>query len=839
MLALSLLAAVILDFFLRLARQGAQAVHTPFTRDYQEYIFWLALGLLFYFVAEPIRIRQRQILGWIRYPPIWFSAVLGFLLAGAREVWIPYIGIRDRALTPDWPQSAPIGWIAAVLAVVAICLRHLRLPIKTVPRISSGTASTDEISGPTVQTWITSGERPRTSDEPDFFGHRPLVNRITGKIGQELSPVALLGAFGTGKSSILNAVRAELDGIDHRVVVASIDVWTVPHAEDAPRLALSQIISALDELVDTVELRGLPQSYKRLAEAEPSGWLASALAGDSSADSLDALKRLLPILDAFGARVVLMVEDVERAGPEFDTRHLERFLWALRQLDGCTFVLAGDTDSGVDFSKLCDTIERVPIVGVDQVVRIFWFAYQHWISANSDIDPHPDRTEGDKLEFRSSDLGDLLARLQQPGWETAQADLLSLLRTPRALKHVIRRVDQAWSNLHGEAELDDIVIISALRYGAPDAFEFLLANIDRAREGPNPLQPDTGSVKGEWEKLLASLPSGKAVQRLVDLLGIAELSRGFQDDASLSPQGVRIEDPVDYFSRVVAERIGPEELRDQEVLRHIEQWKSGEAEPLVNRLVPDDPGDGHYASVWMHLTRRPDEKALVELAELVVDRLLLIHGPSASVNHPGLSVLRVKCGQCLPKNQYADWLTGLINGSLSHSLTLANELFYCWTGEQGIVDEAVAENVRTSVASAVPSVLSSPEALVRVLSSDDPDAIRLLVTHVLRGGGVSEKWRDSLMRQVLLGAKLRPELLLPQLASLAATDESLARLMVPGPPAFVSQYKVDREKMEDLFQNQLDEALALIAEYKGDDALVQRAQDDAKAWLEERTSQKQ
>ena len=122
--------------------------------------------------------------------------------------------------------------------------------------------------------------------------------RIARTAGREGRPVALLGAFGTGKSSILNVVRAELDSTVPRVIVARVDVWTVPKPEDAPRLALNQIINALDDFVDTIELRGLPLSYKQLAAAEPSGRLTRVLGFNQARDSLEALARLSPILDA-------------------------------------------------------------------------------------------------------------------------------------------------------------------------------------------------------------------------------------------------------------------------------------------------------------------------------------------------------------------------------------------------------------------------------------------------------------------------------------------------------------------------------------------------------------
>ena len=159
------------------------------------------------------------------------------------------------------------------------------------------------ITPASVEQWIAADERPLENHEPDFFRHRPVARRIVHLVGHERRAVALVGAFGTGKSSILNTVCAELNDRSPRTVCAWLDVWTVPKAEDVPRLALNQMIRALDGLVDTLELRGLPDSYKRLAAAEPTGWLARILRGDS-VDSLQALERLSPILDAIDAQVV-------------------------------------------------------------------------------------------------------------------------------------------------------------------------------------------------------------------------------------------------------------------------------------------------------------------------------------------------------------------------------------------------------------------------------------------------------------------------------------------------------------------------------------------------------
>src|SRR5687767_10948079 len=113
--------------------------------------------------------------------------------------------------------------------------------------------------------------------------------------------------------------------------------------------------------VDTIQFRTLPLAYQRLASAEPTGRLSAALGVESASDSIELLESLSKVIETIGARVVLIVQDVERAGEGFDTRHLQRLLWALRNAKGIQFVLSVDPNHApFDFPKLCDSIELVP-----------------------------------------------------------------------------------------------------------------------------------------------------------------------------------------------------------------------------------------------------------------------------------------------------------------------------------------------------------------------------------------------------------------------------------------------------------------------------------------------
>ena len=275
--------------------------------------------------------------------------------------------------------------------------------------VSSNTANNSGLTWREIEAWIAGGERPITGGERDLFQHRRIAARIARGVAADRRHVALLGRFGSGKSSILNLAAAELAQWTETLIVADFDVWAVPNPEDVPRLALNRMVTALDDYVDTIQFRSLPLAYQRLASAEPTGRLSTALGLESAGDSIELLEGLSKVLSAIGARVVLIVQDVERAGEGFDTRHLQRLLWALRNANGIQFILSVDPDHApLDFPKLCDSIEFVPSMEVDHVATILTVAYGHWRTKFSDIDPHPNRRDGDKLRLGHALAGGMM-----------------------------------------------------------------------------------------------------------------------------------------------------------------------------------------------------------------------------------------------------------------------------------------------------------------------------------------------------------------------------------------------------------------------------------------------
>lgn len=833
LLGLAFLGAVAFELILPQAWVPARTLQLPYSPVFVALVTWLAVVVLVYVVSEPIRIRKQQWRRMLWYPPTWLAVAIAWGLASASER-LP-VALRPQSSGPDWQHAYLVGPIAAA---IALALAARQLPWR---RRASAVADPAEGTGFTwseIEAWICAGERPLARGERDLFQHQRIAARIARSVVVEQRHLALLGRFGSGKSSIINLIRSEIARRPETLIVAEFDVWAVPNPEDVPRLALNRIISALDDYVDTIQFRGLPVAYQRLAAAEPTGRLSAALGLETTGDSIELLDDLSKVLVAIDAQVVLVVQDVERAGDGFDTRHLQRLLWALRNTRSIQFILSVDPDAAVmDFPKLCDSIELVPELEVEQVATILQVARDHWRTKYSDIDPHPNRRDGDKLRLDQAVAGGMSEYLRRTGRDTPLDALVSLLRTPRALKHVLRRVDYAWSNLHGEAELDDIIIVSALRHGAEPVYRFLLADIDAARHEPDDMFPRTKNIKDEWPRVLAEVSAGSAVQKLVDLMGIEQLTKDSIRTGSDSPQGVQVSEPVDYFRRIVAEELSPSELRDQAVLRDIDDWKAARTGSLLDRLFQSSEADEEYARVWEHFSDRHTDAELMELVETLIARIKERDRSAAAADHRALIGLWRRCNRRLRQNEHADWLRALIVGAVPVSLHLANGLFYYWTGQYGIVDDAAKATIRRSIVDTVRAIIRTSDDLARVLSSEHPYLIGRLITQTGADPSLAafEAWRDHLPAFLIDGAKRYPELLMPELANLAGDEQS--GIVAAGgeyPPKFINRYGIDRARMTALFGDRLDDAIALLANYTGDNAYAVRAIDAAKEWMLER-----
>ena len=588
----------------------------------------------------------------------------------------------------------------------------------------------------------------------------------------------------------------------------------------------------LDDYTDTIALRNLPATYQRLVAATPANNLAAVLGLGKERDSLVELHRLAPVLGALNARLLLIVEDAERTGDDFNSRHLQRLLWALREVPRTSFVFATDPNNcaSIDFSKLCDGIDLLPPMKYEEVGVILATAVRYWVSLYDDIDarppPPPHRS---KLQLESVGVvGGAFEYLRRVAPDTPLGHLARLLETPRHLKHVLRRVDLTWRQLHGEADLEDIIIVAALRESAAPAYEFLVARIDAAREEKRDgMSSSSSTPREDYDRLIASLPKPTATGVLIDLLNINQLSTGRGRGRESYRQGVCWGHPTDYFRRVLAEEVDTGEVRDQTVLRDIESYQRKGAESLIERLVADREGVRRYSAIWWHFSSRHATEDLAGLMSQVATRVLDKDGCEASWDHAGLVALSQSCCERLAERELAELVCTCITRGISVSLRFAMEIYEDVAEESHRVAPHGSE-FRGAIVETLRARVRNGSDLARILCGKEPYGLRRLVAAVGTGQDMEDLqgWREHLAGILVDGALNNAEAILPEVANLLADKGSLS-------PEFVNPYVMDRERGGVLLGDRLEEVLERLAGYEGDNMWAGRAVESAGVWLRE------
>ena len=112
--------------------------------------------------------------------------------------------------------------------------------------------------------------------------------------------------------------------------------------------------------------------------------------------------------------------------------------------------------SGFDYIKLASFIESVPALSVRETLGYISIlrADQKPAYGESDIDPNAERHQMQSLD------AEWVAAI---GCAHIGNAIASIVRTPRAIKSALRRTRSAWSQLHGEVDFDDLLLVCILR----------------------------------------------------------------------------------------------------------------------------------------------------------------------------------------------------------------------------------------------------------------------------------------------------------------------------------------------------------------------------------------
>jgi KAP family P-loop domain len=762
-----------------------------------------------------------------RYPPTWLAIFVATTIVCVMDQ-AGVIGPPGyRASVWEWTG---LGGSALVLVTLS---RWISPPSSDRPTMRSGSATGAQTTLPRdwseIEQWVRT-ESPATDD---LLNRRYIARRIARHLltpfGEDRT-IGLIGAFGTGKTSIVQWVEKELKLLPRnncpKVWVCSVTCWGFVDSSAAIQNILASAISAVSRHADCFSVRQVPESYRKTLSAG-GGWLPPAIdVFVGQPDPTDHLRTLTPLLEAINARLVIVIEDLDRnQSVKFDIQDVLALLQRLKLVRGLSFILTGSSSSmsRMDFAKLCDHIEALPAMEEKDVLRLITIVREHCLTAYDDVNPVTMYGRGrgkTELWDHAWSRAGLYFTLGYDIIPTGRAVTL-LSSTPRALKHALSHTIVDWQRLHGELDFDELLIANVLRHGAPEAFDFLLRRIDILRSEQarvtdahdrQLLARPREAMRREWRLATKSVEwDARAAMQLITFLvpNATQYLRDRQPYTQQSPQGVRHNSPTDYWRRLLAGELMPGELTDQEVLHAMEQWLTVPTmdQALVQRLSCEES----FADVWLHFSERVPDGKVLDLADQVFAVVREKKGAEAAADHRGLRALRRRLdGYDAGQGVSIDWLQAKICATLKWSLQLCAELYCDWPS---VVSPAVRaegrDRIRETIVSAAKEqfVASNPRALLGVLSEKHTYSLRWFVfppDNQCRPSRLREpsdwRWFGAVL---LAAAKADQTKMLPQIAHLIGDSEDST-----GDRASVT---IRRERVTGIFGADAEELMCLLS----------------------------
>lgn len=399
------------------------------------------------------------------------------------------------------------------------------------------------------------------------------------------------------------------------------------------------------------------------------------------------------------------------------------------------------------------------------------------------------RDERDKrmgIAAQRSDLSDIF-RAVMP--DKPIENVCRLAKTPRLLKLILRRTFLIWEGLHGEIDFDDMLVANTIRFGAPEAFEFLLEH-HKAIRG---LHTDgmlkdrdarLNDVEVKWTSATKAARWDVASAKSLTQFLFPCLRANNSSQETGVHQFIQFSEPTDYWARYLAEELDPGTLRDQEILLGLAAWRE-DAHSSVDRRNVKLPSvlcsDKEFADKFEYFARIfLDGQDIRQLAAATFKQALALQGVKACNDSiPGFIPLwRLAIRQPIDEPEHLEWVKNEIFKALPTSLHFANDVYYYWTSnsESDVHGKPDRVELRNQVVSHAKNIFAGkPHDFIRVI---DPhymySAHHFRVYLKAPDEGESAFTTDSgdWFSELLLEAgEINPQVIVPQIACLVIKEQ--------------------------------------------------------------------
>ncbi len=441
-------------------------------------------------------------LKWLlKCPPVHFG-ILAKVVIGAVVYLLLILTNPSTTLTLD---AYSIGLLGGFCSLGLIAGHILACLVKKLQRHAK-TALSQKTKKQGLDAWLADDQPIQSESESLFAEHSSVAKRILNKLLTEPKPeshiltsVALIGPYGSGKTSICNLVedvyRKDKEKLSlPELLFCRFEGWQFMSAEAAVKNLIDVAAREVFRLVDFPELWRIPQKYVEAIKASGSWWSSVCAVLFGGSDNPEEIASIIgDALVRLNVRLVIFVDDFDRIEEDaFATQQaVAKALNQLQNLPNTQYVISvGPTidigrKSGIikrswDLLKLTRFQELVPKINPEKVISLIRKHRDDVLNDSSCYFPWAERSEGesDPLDYYPQ-FRRLFSSLGFRG------RLLGLVQTPRALKSMLRESNNAWEGgLKGEIDWYDLILANALKAAEPAVFEWIARDRDVFIEEP-------------------------------------------------------------------------------------------------------------------------------------------------------------------------------------------------------------------------------------------------------------------------------------------------------------------------------------------------------------------
>lgn len=370
-------------------------------------------------------------------------------------------------------------------------------------------------NGSTKPAWLISADRPINRSGDDAFGRAPFAAALARQL-RRLRPgesyvVGLQGAWGAGKTSILNMIAEELEG-DSDVWLVQFNPWLFSGTHQLAACFFQEVAAQLqsqgdqrlqkagaamvrygDALSPLGEIPFVGAVAKGISSALKMGGDAARESGGALEQSISAQKKQIEsLLLESPRRLLVVVDDIDRLSKQ-EIRDLFRLVRLTADFPNVSYLLSFDR------VRVEEALSDRPGEGREYLEKILQLSF--------DL---PEVRETDLTKFFLSELESALESMEHGYFDEAEwanvfhLVIRPLLHTPRDARRLANAVPTAVLLAGAEVALVDLLALEAIRVLLPDVFAQISACADLLTRTDSDRDYGAEKTRERFEALLSS-----------------------------------------------------------------------------------------------------------------------------------------------------------------------------------------------------------------------------------------------------------------------------------------------------------------------------------------------